>query len=56
MLLKQGDLEDIVNVFEPAPEVQSLGCLPYALYHPERSYKPGPKLPSTCQVKCLRRE
>ena len=56
MLFKLGDMEDIVNILEPAPEVQSVGCLPYALHHPERSYKPSSELPSTCQMKGLRRE
>ena len=56
MLAKLGDVEDIVNIFESPPEIQSVGCLPNTLQHPERSYKPSPKLPSTCQVKCLRRE
>ena len=40
MLFKLGDMEDIVNILEHAPEVQSVGCLPYVLHHPERSYKP----------------
>ena len=44
MLLKLGDIEDIVNILEPAPEVQSIGCLSYALQHPEWSHKPKPKL------------
>ena len=38
---KLGDIEDIVNIFEPAPEVQYLSYLPYALHYPERSYKPS---------------
>ena len=56
MLFKLGDMEHIVNILEPTPEVQSVGCLPYALHHPERSYKPSPDLPSTFQIKGLRRE
>ena len=56
MLAKLGDVEDIVNIFESPPEIQSVGCLPNTLQHPERTYKPSSKLPSTCQVKCLRRE
>ena len=27
------------------PEVQSIGCLPYALHHPERSHIPRFELP-----------
>ena len=53
MLAKLGDVEDI---FESPPEIQSVSCLTDSLYHPERSHKSSPKLPSTCQVKCLRRE
>ena len=53
MLFKLGDIEDIVNILEPAPEVQSIGCLPYALHHPERFQKPSFKLPSACQMKGL---
>ena len=56
MLLKLGYVEDIMDILEPTPEVQSVGCLPYALYHPERSYIPSSKLPSACQMKGLRRE
>ena len=54
--MKLGDVEDIVNIFESPPEIQSVGCLPNTLQNPERTYKPSPKLPSICQVKCLRRE
>ena len=53
---KLGYIEGIVDILESPPEIQSVGCLPYALHHPERSYKPSPKLPSTCQVKRLRKE
>ena len=56
MFAKLGDVEDIVNIFESPPEIQSVGCLPNTLQHPERTYKSSLKLPSTCQVKCLRRE
>ena len=56
MLAELGDVEDIVNIFESPPEIQSVGCLPNMLQNPKRTYKPSPKLPSTCQVKCLRRE
>ena len=56
MLFKLGHVEDIVDILEPTPEVQSVGCLPYALHHPERSYKPSSELPSACQIKGLRRE
>ena len=56
MLAKLGDVEDIMDIFESPPEIQSVGCLPNTLQHPERSNKPSPKLPSTCQVKHLRRE
>ena len=56
MLFKLGAIEDIVYILEPAPEIQSLGCLPYALCHPERSYNPSSELPNTCQMKDLRRD
>ena len=56
MLFKLGDIEDIVNILEPAPEVQSVGCLPYALHHHERSLKPSSELPSTCHTKGCQRE
>ena len=56
MIAKLGDVEDIVNIFESPPEIQSVDCLPNTLQHPERSYKPSPKLPSSSQVKCLRKE
>ena len=56
MLAKLGDVEDIMDIFESPPEIQSVSCLPNSLHHPERSNKPCPKLPSTSQVKCLRRE
>ena len=51
MPLKLGHKEYIVNAREPSPEVQSIGSLPYALYNPERSYKPSSELPSTSQMK-----
>ena len=54
--MKLGDVEDIVNIFESPPEIQSVGSLPHSLQHPERSNKPRPKLPSPSQVKCFRRE
>ena len=56
MLLKLGHMEDIVNVFEPAPEVRSVGCLPYMLHHPESSHKPSSELPSVFQMKGIRGE
>ena len=56
MLAKLGDVEDIVNIFEPPPEIQPVGSLPSTLQHPERSNKPRPKLPSPNQVKYLRGE
>ena len=56
VLSKLGYVEDNMNILESPPEIQSVGCLPYTLHHPERSNKPGPMLPSTCQVKYLRRE
>ena len=56
MPLKLGHMEDIVNALEPSPEVQSVGSLPYALHHPERSYKPSSELPSAIQMKSLRGE
>ena len=56
MLSNLGDMEDIVNIFESSPEIQSVGSLPNSLQPPERSYKPSPKLPSPSQVKGLRRE
>ena len=56
MLLKLGDMEDIVNIFESPPEIQSVSSPPNMLQHPERSKKPRLKLPSPIQVKCLRRD
>ena len=56
MLFKLEHVEDIVDILEPTPEVQSVGCVPYALHHPERSYKPSFELPNACQMKGLRRE
>ena len=56
MLAKLGDMEDIMDIFESPPENHSVGCLPNTLQHPERSNKPSPKLPSSSQVKCFRRE
>ena len=56
MLSKLGDIEDIVNIFESPPEIQSVGSLSNSLQHPERSNKPSSKLPSPSQVKGLRRE
>ena len=56
MLVKLRNVEDIIDIFESPSEIQSVGNLPNMLQHPERSYKPSPKLPSICKVKCLRRE
>ena len=56
VLAKLGYVEDIVDILESPPEIQPVGCLLYTFHHPKRSHKPSPKLPSTCQVKCLRRE
>ena len=56
MLAKLEDVEDIVYIFESPPEIQPVGSLPNSLQHPERTYKPSPKLPSPRQVKCLRKE
>ena len=56
MLAKLGNVEDIVDIFESPPEIQSAGCLPNTLQNPERSNKPSPKFPSSSQVKCLQRE
>ena len=55
-LAKLGDVEDTVNIFESPHEIQPAGSLPNTLQHPERTYKPSPKLPSASQVKCFRRE
>ena len=55
MLSKLGDVENIVNIFESPPEIQSVSSLPNMLQSLERSNKPRPKLPSPSQVKCLRR-
>ena len=56
MLAKLRNVVDIVNIFENPTEIQSVSCLPNTLQHPERSYKSSPKLLSSSQVKCLRRE
>ena len=56
VLAKLGDVEDIVNIFESPPEIQSVSSLPNTLQHPEKSNKPRPKLPSPSQVKCFWRE
>ena len=53
---KLRDVEDIVNIFESPPEIQPVSSLPNSLQHPERTYKPSPKLPSPSQVKCPRRD
>ena len=45
-----------MNIFETPTEIQAVSYLPNTLQHPERSNKPSPKLPSSSQVKCLRRE
>ena len=49
-------MEDIANIFESPPEIQSVGSLPNSLQHPERSNKPSSKLPSPSQVKGVQRE
>ena len=56
MLVKLGNMEDIMNIFESPPEIQPVGSLPNTLQHPERTYKPSPKFSSPNQVKFLRRE
>ena len=56
MLSKLGHVEDIVDILESTLEIQTVGCLTYALHHPERSYKPSSELPGACQMKGLRRE
>ena len=56
MLAKLGNVEDIVNIFESPLEIQPVSSLPNTFQHPKRTYKPSPKLPSTSQLKSLRRE
>ena len=56
MLAKLGNMENIVNTFEFPLKIQSVSSLPNTFQHPERTYKPSPKLPSPSQVKFLRRE
>ena len=56
MLAKLAKVEDIMNILESHPEIQPVGILPNMLQHPERTYKPSPKLLSPRQVKGLRRE
>ena len=56
VLVELGDVEDIVNILESPPEIQPVSSLPNTFQHPERTYKPSPKLPSPSQVKYLRRE
>ena len=56
VLAKLGNVEDIVNIFKSPLEIQPVSSLPNMFQHPERTYKPSPKLPSPIQVKCLRRE
>ena len=56
VLVKLGNIKDIVNIFESPPEIQPVSSLPNMFQHPKRTYKPSPKLPSASQVKCLRRE
>ena len=56
MLLQLGHMEDIVNLLEPASEVNPICYLPYALHHPERSHKSSSELPNTCKVEGLRGE
>ena len=34
-----------MNIFESPPEIQPVGSLPNTLQHPEKTYKPRPKLP-----------
>ena len=45
-----------MDIFESPHDIQSVGSLPNMVQHPERSNKPSLKLPSTSQVKYLRRE
>ena len=56
VLAKLRNVEDIVNIFESPPEIQSVSSLPNTFQYPKRTYKPIPKLPSPSQVKCLQRE
>ena len=56
MFAQLGDVEDIMDIFESPPKIKSISCLPESLHYPERFNKSSPKLLSTCQVKCLRRE
>ena len=53
MLFKLGHVEDIMDILESTPKVQSVGCFSYALHHPERSQKPSSELPGACQMKGL---
>ena len=55
MLLQLRHVEDIVDLLEPALDVKFVGCLSYALQHPEWSHEPSFELPSTCKVKGLQR-
>ena len=56
VFLQLRHVEDIVDLVEPAPEVKSIGYLPYELHYPERSHKPSSELPSICTMKGFRRE
>ena len=56
MLAKVANVEDIMSILESPPEIQPVGSLHNMLQHPEKTYKPSPKLPSPNQVNCLRRE
>ena len=56
VLAKLGNVEDIMNIFESPSEIQPVGSLPNTLQHPERTYKPSPKLHILSQVKYIRTE
>ena len=56
MPLQLRHMEDIVDVFEPALDVKSIGCLSYTLQHPEWSHKSSSELPSTSKAKGFREE
>ena len=54
VLLQLGHMEDIIDLLEPALEVKPICCSSYALYYPEWSHIPRPKLPRTCKMEGLR--
>ena len=56
VLLQLRYKEDIVELLDPAPEVQPICCLPYMIFHPELSYKSSAELPSTCKVEGFPRQ